>query len=204
MSLQHAICCFFLFLSLPLLFAQSSFDVQLFRPSPHGDAFFSVESGAISPDLLQATAFFNYAYRPLELVSTANDTRQSGQDCCSDHLVDADFMVLGRALSPAVRSPSLFPRRCTKAARGPVVGKLPPVNFRDLAFDAKVGLLDVTARFYIDVAASIGLSVPTGNTKAFSGDKTEIHFLSRARHLAKNPGPVRLAGNGGYLWRYNH
>src|SRR5580704_3102534 len=88
-------------------FAQSSFDVQLFRPSPHGDAFFTVESGAISPDLLQASAFFNYAYRPLQLIST-NGVRQSG---IVDNLFDADFMVsaaLFRRLSLALTIPANF------------------------------------------------------------------------------------------------
>jgi large repetitive protein len=177
---------------------QASFDVQMFQPSPHGESFFSVESGAVSRSLdVRASLFLNYAYRPLQLAAPGG-ARIGG---VIDHRFDANLLgavSLFHRLSIGLGVPVALYQGATLSGVGGAAASLSPVNFGDLRLSPKVGILD-QRRFQIDVALLFNLTLPTGNEGAFAGDRTVT--VSPEIDIGRRFGPVRAALNFNYLWR---
>lgn len=179
--------------------AQDTADLQQFRPSAHGGELFTVESAAATPSLdLRASVFFNYAYRPLQLV------RRTGNRAGAlvDHRLDAHVLgsiALFDRLSIGLSIPAaLFQGGSLDAvATGGAATRLASLAFGDLRLDAKAFLRP--RRFFMDIAVLLALTVPTGNERAFTGDKS-INFSSEL-DLSRRFGPVTIAGNMGYTWR---
>lgn len=176
--------------------AQTSFTVEGFRPSPHGESFFSVESGAISKSLnLRVGLFADYHTRSLE-VTFANGNPNL---VLNRHRVDAHLFVSTTFfdhLSVAIAFPlTLYQRGKFSSFLGP---DQDDTSAGDLRFEVKGGILD-EARHFIDLALLVMLTVPTGNELAFAGDRSVT--FSGELDLSKRFGPVRAAINLGAMYR---
>ncbi len=176
----------------------TSFDLQIFQPSPHGHSFFTVESGSVPESLdVRASLFLNYAHRPLQLVA-ADGSRISG---LVDHRFDAHFMgaiSLFDRLSLALTIPVALYQGATLTGLTGVTQNLAAVAFGDLRLSPKVMILN-QKRFFIDLAALVHLTLPTGNDRAFAGDRTVT--FSPELVVGRRFGPVRMALNFNFTWR---
>lgn len=177
--------------------SESSFSAQSFRPSAHGEAFFSVESGAIAPSLgVQTSLFFDYTNRPLEIARTSTTTF-----VLIEHRLDAQLAAsvsLFDRLSVAIALPfTLFQRGffSDQTGRGPLQNN---TSLGDLRLEPKVGILD-QKRHFLDLAVLLSLSLPTGNEAAFAGDKS-VTFAAEL-DLSRAAGPLRFGLNFGYMYR---
>ena len=176
----------------------ANFSSQNFRPSPHGDSFFSVESGAIDPSIeVKAGLFLDYEYRPLQLY-TPQGKRLSG---LLDHRLSAT--VLGSVtffdrLSVGLLVPTtLYETNDPKTAQVGVHAA-EHAAFGDLRIEPKVGILD-QAHHYIDLAVLLDLTLPTATRHSYAGDSTVS--AGGELDISHRFGAFRLAGNFGFQWR---
>lgn len=176
--------------------AQTSFTVEGFRPSPHGESFFSVESGSISKSLnLRVGLFGDYHTRSLEVTFTDGTPNL----VLNRHRVDAHLFVSTTFfdhLSVAIAFPfTLYQRGKFTSFLGPDQDN---TSAGDLRFEVKGGILD-EARHFIDLALLVMMTVPTGNELAFAGDRSVT--VSGELDVSKRFGPVRAAINLGAMYR---
>lgn len=180
-------------------FAQASFDVQTFRPSPHGDPFVSVESGAIAehPDV-RAQLFLQYIYRPLQLESAAG-RRVLG---LVDHRFDMTLLAsiaLWERFSFGLSVPATLYQggQIANPSTG-VASSLQSLTFGDLRLEPKIGILK-QRNHYIDLAVTAFVTLPTSSRGSFSGDRS----VSAGGELdvSRRFGPLRVGLNGGFHWR---
>ena len=176
----------------------ANFSSEIFRPSPHGDAFFSVESGAIDPSLeVRTSLFLDYEYRPLQLY-TASGRRLSG---LLDHRLSATALgaiTLFDRLSIGLLVPvTLYETNDPKTAEGGVHAAEHSA-FGDLRLEPKVGILE-QARYGIDLAVLADLTVPTATRHSYAGDSTAS--AGAEIDISRRFGAFRLAGNFGFQWR---
>ncbi len=176
----------------------TSFDLQLFQPSPHGLSFFTAESGAVPKSLdLRASLFFNYAHRPMQLILP--DGSQAGS--LVDHRLDAHVLgaiSLFDRLSIGLSIPVTLYQGGTLTELTGTTTRLAPVAFGDLRLSPKVMILD-QKRFFLDLAALLHFTVPTGNDRAFAGDRNVTFSPELA--VGRRFGPVRAALNFNFTWR---
>ncbi|MCC6807315.1 MAG: OmpA family protein [Deltaproteobacteria bacterium] len=177
---------------------ETSFDVQQFQPSPHGNAFFTVESANVPKSLdVRAQLYLIYAYRPLQLVSTSG-ARLSG---IVDHRFDANLggaISLWDRLSIGLSVPMALYQGATLTGVSGVTQALAAIAFGDMRLSLKGALL-AQRRFQIDLAILFSMTVPTGAEGAFAGDRNVT--LAPEVAIGRRFGPVRAAFNFGYLWR---
>lgn len=176
--------------------AQTQFSVEGFRPSPHGDSMFSVESGAIDKSYsLRVGLFGDYFAHALEVTFSNGQPNQ----VLNRHRVDGHLFVAATFLdhlSVAIAFPFTLYQR----------GKF--TNFAgldesdtsagDLRFEVKGGLLD-QARHHLDLALLVMMSVPSGNELTFAGDRSIT--LSGELDVSRRFGPLRTALNLGAMYR---
>ncbi len=176
----------------------ANFGSETFRPSPHADSFFSVESGAIAPSLdVRASLFLNYAYRPLVLYQ-ANGLRLSSP---LEHRLDAQItgaITLFDRLSIGLLVPvGLYQTDDPARAQ---VGIKPPDHtvFGDFRLEPKIGILN-QAHHFIDLALLLDVTFPSSSRHSFAGDSS-VSFGGEL-DVSHRFGPFRLAANFGYQWR---
>lgn len=179
--------------------AQASFDVQHFRPSPHSEAFVSVESGAIAahPDV-RAQLFLQYLYRPIQLES-ATGRRVLG---LVDHRFDMTLLAsvgLWERISFGLSVPATLYQggQIANASTG-AASQLQTLAFGDLRLEPKVGILR-QEKHYLDLAITAFVTLPTSSRGSFSGDRS-VSFGGEL-DLSRRFGPVRIGANGGFQWR---
>jgi outer membrane protein OmpA-like peptidoglycan-associated protein len=176
----------------------ANFASENFRPSPHGDSFFSVESGAIDPSIeVRTSLFLDYEYRPLQLY-TASGQRLSG---LLDHRLTAHVLgsvTLFDRLSIGLLVPvSLYETNDPKTAEAGV-HPAEHAAFGDLRLEPKVGLLN-QAHHFIDLALLADLTVPSATRHSYAGDSTVS--AGGEADVSHRFGPFRVAGNFGFQWR---
>jgi outer membrane protein OmpA-like peptidoglycan-associated protein len=176
----------------------TSFDVQQFAPTAHGNGFFTVESANVPKSLdVRAQLYLIYANRPLQLVA-ANGSRLAG---IVDHRFDANLagsISLIDRISIALSVPMALYQSASLTGVSGVTQNLAAVAFGDLRVSAKGALL-AQRRFGIDLAVLFSMTIPTGYERGFAGDKTVT--LSPEVAIGRKFGPVRAAFNFGYTWR---
>ena len=176
----------------------ANFASENFRPSPHGDAFFSVESGAIDPSLeVRAGVFLDYEYRPLQLYLPSGK-RLSG---LLDHRLSAtvlgSFTLFDRLSIGFLVPATLYETNDPKTAQSGVHAA-ERAAFGDLRLEPKIGILD-QARHAIDLAVLLDLTLPTATRHSYAGDRS----ISAGGEidLSRRFGAFRIAGNFGFQWR---
>ena len=181
-------------------FGQTSFDVQIVRPSPHANSDFGVESARLQPSLgVRAALFFNYAFQPLQLVDGSGN-RAFGlvEHRLDAHLLGAislfDRLAIGLEVPVTLYSAGEIPD-LTSATAGRTFGT---AAFGDLRLTPKVGLL-LRDQHKVDLAVTASLTLPTGNKTVFSGDRT-VTFGAEV-DLTVPFWIAELSFNLGYLWR---
>ncbi len=177
---------------------QTSFDVQSFKPSLHGQSFLTVESGRVADGAgFGLHLWLVYAHRPLALFGRDGRLQSRLVEHRFDALFAAAFHFFGR-VSFGVGVPVTLAQLGDLSRVPGALAALARSAFGDIRLEPKVGLLR-QEQHHVDLAVLAALTLPSGFEEGFNGDRDVTAAFEV--DLGRRFGPARAALNTGFLWR---
>lgn len=172
--------------------------LDLFRPSPHAEGLFSVESARIAPSFhLRTSLWLDYATRPLVLLRSD----QPGATAVVGHRLSGTLAVsltLLDRFSLSLSLPGTFVQAGDSSPLDDVIGRLELAGLGDLSVGAKVALLN-EENHGVGLAFAGQLALPTGTRRAYTTNASVSGSI--AVLVERRLGAFRLAANAGVQLR---